>query len=276
MKIAGLLFFLVVLVSCKKEVGVLGPVGPQGPSGPTGTAPLLDTGTITGNTALYDEFSFKENDLSGIIITLQSGSFQQKDTTNSTGSYQFHGIKTDTYNMSFEKPGFGTMKILGLTHIAGGNTSTAVKNIYLLQMPQKTAVDSISLIGNNSFSALFTVTLDTLSFGYVQYYQNFLLYVGKDNTVSNTNYVLKLTSTFTPDGNGGYTAFIDKTTLTNIFQPGDSMYVKAYTYNRYVHFTSDPNIYSDQGDGGFYIDPATGLYVFPNQSGSPNIQSVVY
>ena len=214
-RIAGLIFFMLVFVSCKKEVGVIGPAGSQGPPGQPGTAGHLDTGTIAGHTTLYDEFSFKENDFSGIVITLQSGSFQQKDTTDASGYYQFHGIKTDTYNMSFEKTGFGIMNLFGLSHIAGGNISTAVKDIYLLQIPRKTAVDSLSLIESNSFYALFRVTLDTASTQYVQYYQNFLFYVGKDRNVNSANYSLKLNSTFTPDGTGGYTAFIQKSSMTN-------------------------------------------------------------
>lgn len=264
-----LLFF--AFLSCKKEVGVQGPTGTQGNAGLPGTGGPNDTGSIVGNAVLYNEFSFKEADQSGIIVTLISGSFQQSDTTDESGNYQFHGIKTNTYDMTFQKGGYGTMKIFGLTHIAGGNVPTKVKNIYLLQTPQKTAVDSLALIVNSS-SVGFTVLLDTSSISYVQNNSNFLLYIGKDKDVGMLHYTVNYAGgIFNPDGNGGYTVFIDKASIANEFQPGDSLYIKVYSFNGVVHSTnsSTANYFISTGDAASYIDPATGFYIYPNASGSP-------
>ncbi len=271
-------FLLFVILSCKKEVGVQGPAGGQGNTGLPGSGGPSDTGTIIGNTVLYNEFSFKETDHSGTIVTLISGNFQQNDTTDLEGNYQFHGIKTDTYDMTFQKSGFGVMKIYGLTHIAGGNVPTKVKDIYLLQMPEKTAVDSLALLANTS-SIVFTVFLDTSSTTYVQNYSNFLLYIGKDKDVGMTHYSINWGSgTFNPDGNGGYTAFIDKASLSNVFQPGDSLYIKVYSFNGAVHSTNSAtaNYYISTGDGGSYIDPATGFYIYPNASAAPKLLVVPF
>jgi hypothetical protein len=110
---------------------------------------------------------------------------------------------------------------------------------------------------------------------YVQYEQNFLVFVGKDEHVGPSDYVNTYNSIL-PDGNGAYTVAIPKPDISDSFQAGDTLYITAFTYNRYVHLGPNPTYYADPGDGGFYIDPDTGLYVFPNQRISPNILKVIY
>jgi hypothetical protein len=271
------ILFLLFFVSCKKEVGVQGPAGAQGIPGLPGQGGPNDTGTIVGKVNLYNEFSFQEDSLSGVAVSLLSGTFQQTTMTDSLGNYQFHGIKTNTYDMVFSKNDFGTMKIFGLTHIAGSNTPTTVNNIQLLEMPEKTAVDSLSLIGNNTGYTIFTVILDTSSNQYVQYSQNFLLFVGKDANVSMSHYSFSLQTEelFNPDGNGGYTVVVDKSSISNVFATGDSLYIKVYTYNLFVHPTNSANYFSELSSGSFYIDPDDGYAIFPNASGS-NVFGVSY
>jgi hypothetical protein len=65
---------------------------------------------------------------------------------------------------------------------------------------------------------------------------------------------------------GGYTDYIDKSGLTGYFNPGDTVYVTACTYSRYVHKIKEPGELFDLGSSGYYIDPADGKYVYPNIS----------
>src|SRR5450631_3231327 len=56
--------------ACKKETGVEGPEGPIGNNGLNGST--LDTGTISGNLVVYDEFSWSMSDSSNVKVSLQS------------------------------------------------------------------------------------------------------------------------------------------------------------------------------------------------------------
>jgi hypothetical protein len=264
--------FIIILVvscciSCKKEIGVAGPQGPAGNTGPNGTN-TNDTGSISGKLSLYSEFSSKESDLSGAIVTLSSGNLTMKDTSDVAGAYQFHGLSTGTYNITYEKPGYGTYKVFGISHIPNGIIQTIVQDVSLLEIPVKTAVQNITAIDHYYFSTLI-INLDTSSLTYVQYYQNFMILIGKDENV-NPNNAVKIYGMANTDGNGNYSYPLDKDNLRVYFQPGESAYVKAATYNRYV-FTGVGLDMIDLGPASYYVDPNSGDYVYPNLSVSPNV-----
>jgi hypothetical protein len=268
-----LISFFVVLISCRKEIGVQGPAGSQGPAGDNAVA---DTGTISGNLFVYNEFGFETGDFSDVTVTLIGGSSQMTVTPGSTGQYSFHGMQTGTYDLTYTKQGYGTMKIFGLSHFAGSSLPTSVKDVYLLQLPVKTAIDSIYTPAPNSPYVPIAIELDTSSLTYVQYDQNFLLFVGKDKNVSTTDNVIGYNQIIVPDGQGGYSYAFAKSDLSMFFTQGDTMYITAYTYNRFVHPTSSPIYLEALGDGSYYVDPATGLYVYPNLKIAPNVLKVVY
>jgi len=51
-------------------------------------------------------------------------------------------MTTGTYDLSYQKTGFGTMKVYGLSHFGGGTEPTAVENVYVVHIPAKTAPDN--------------------------------------------------------------------------------------------------------------------------------------
>ena len=277
------LFYLAILLaflSCTKERGVTGPAGPQGPAGANGKGSSPDTASITGKLDLVDEFSFFQDDASAVVVTLSSGSQQHKDTTDPTGHYNFAGITTGTYDLSFQKPGYGTMKIFGLSHFGGGTVSTQVGYVQIMQIPVKTAPDTFSLVSNNSLTTVFGIRLDTSSLQYQQFSENMIVFIGKNKTVGPTNYIGTLSNQYiyaTPDGIGGYTINFPKSN-TPMFPPssvatGDTLYAVAYTYNIFVHDRNYPQNTSFGGYGmaSYYIDPQTGKIVYPNLSKPTNI-----
>jgi hypothetical protein len=270
-------FLFLAFLSCTKEIGVTGPAGPQGPSGSIGNSPS-DTGSILGRLDLFDEFSYKKNDASGTIITLTSGSLIRTDTTGPTGQYRFSGLRTGTYDLSYQKTGYGTMKLFGLSHFGGGPQPTSIYDIDVLQIPQKTAVDNLAIFSNDGLNTVFSILLDTSSLQYVQYYQNFQLFISKDKNVSPFHFAHMIGFLFTPDGNGKYSAVMGKTDVTNPlpFKTGDTLYAVTYTYNRYVHPTVATDNFIDPGGQAYYIDPQTGLIIYPNMSRPSNILQFVY
>jgi len=255
---------LIIFYSCKKEVAVQGPAGPAGEAGANGFG--KDTGTISGSLTLYDEFTFPVADSSGVVVTLSSGTFEQKATSDSHGHYSFTGIAVGTYNLTYQKAGFGTMKVFGLSHIPGGPLPTAIQDIALLQLPVKTAISSIT--GQDSYTYYrLQIQLDTSSNSYLQFYGNLVVLYGNTADVSPSHYLIMHSEYVTNDpSSGGYTDYIDKSGLTGYFNPGDTVYVTACTYSRYVHKIKEPGELFDLGSSGYYIDPADGKYVYPNIS----------
>lgn len=279
MKKALFSLLLIAAISCTKEVGISGPAGPQGPAGTPGQSSANDTGTIAGKLSLYDEFSAPLKDLSGVVVSLTSGSSNWKDTTGSTGQYQFHGIKTGTYNLTYQKPAYGTMKVFGISHIAGGTVPTAVKDVFLIQMPRATAIDSLFIDYNVYNGYPYTgigIRLDTSSLQYVQSSQNFVLFLGKNKNVGPGNYATEIGQQFEVDGNGNYYNFIDRSQFGSVFNRGDTMYCVAYTYNRTLYPYYNEAFPIDSGDAGSYVDPQTGVYVFPNLSAPSNMIKIVF
>jgi hypothetical protein len=261
-----------LLNGCKKEVGIQGPSGPPGPAGMAGMN--NDTGTISGTAYLYNEFSFKLASQSGITVTLISGTTQLTAMTNDSGQYQFHGILTGTYNLTYAFAAFGTANRYGISHFGGGALPTEVPEVDLVQIPVKTAIDSMSVVELYGTYIEVTIKLDTSSLQYVQYYQNLLLLVGKSNAVGPESYVKSYGQAFIPDGFGNYTMVFQQSDVASFFNPGDTMYITACAYNRYIHPNSSPIWYTDDVANESYIDPLTGYVIFPNGRFSPILKAV--
>ncbi len=262
-KIIFLILWYPLLLSCTKQIGVQGPAGAQGPAGPGGTS-STDTGTITGSAFLYNEFSFNLPTQAGTVVTLISGTTQRVDTVAANGQFQFHGMQTGTYDLTYALPGFGTVYRYGISHFGGGTVPTEVSAVDLVQIPVKTAIDSMSLVSAYGGYVDVTIRLDTSSLLYVQYYENFMLLIGKSPSVGQMNYVKAYETEFNPDGLGNYTLVISKADLTSIFNTGDTMYITACTYNRYLHPTSSPIWLFDGALSESYVDPNTGYIIYPS------------
>lgn len=253
---------LLFCYACKKETGVAGPAGPAGNNGVDGGS--LDTGTLNGNLATYDEFSWPLSDSSGVNISLQLGGTTVSTSSDHSGNYFFHGLPSGTYNLTYEKANFGTMKVFGISHSPGSNLNTVVPEVYVLQNPVKTTIDSISLNSTYVYIIL-TIYLDTSSLSYTQYQNNFALFIGSDPHPSLENTTLSPLSEFiTPDGYGAYSFTYYKSELGGINQTTGPYYITVGTFNRFIRAFKNPSSLFDPGFSGYYIDPSNGKYVFPN------------
>ncbi len=254
--------------SCKKETGVAGPAGPAGNNGLDGSQ--LDTGTISGNLVIYNEFSWPIQDSSGVTVSLNLGGTQRSTMSDASGNYYFHGLPSGTYDLTYQKSNFGTMKVFGVTHSPGTDLNTMVPEVYILQNPVKTAVDSIQIVSNYSYVIVY-IYLDTSSLSYIQYQYNFALLIGNNPNPNPSNTNLSPLSQFImPDGNGAYTFVVDKSNLGGNNQTSGQYYITVGTYNRNVRAFSNPSSFFDTGYGGYYVDPSDGKYVYPNLKLSPN------
>jgi hypothetical protein len=275
------LTLLIAFFACTKEQGVPGSTGPQGATGANGKSSATDTASIMGKLVLIDEFSQVQNDFSGVTVTLSSGSQTHSATTGTTGSYTFAGMPTGTYDLTFQKQGYGTMKLFGLSNFGGGTLPTQIRTAYLAQIPIKTAPSSFTLVTNNSSTTTFDLHLDTSSLQYVELNTNILVYISKDPTVGPSDYLVVLNASYGTDGSGGYTVNFTKSGPNTAFPPssinsGDKLYAVAYSYNYNVYIPSDPGAYTNYGSYSYYIDPQTGKIVYPNLSQPSNIVTFIF
>ncbi len=260
--------------ACKKETGIAGPTGPQGNQGASGN--LKDTGSLSGHLSLFNEFAWPVNDSSGVKVSADNGNQIQSATTDASGYYVFHGLPRGTYNLTFTRQGFGTMKLFGISHAPDNHVTTPVPEVALAQTLSKTKIDSIVLLPNYNY-VIIDLFLDTSSNNYVQPYEDLVLLVGKDPNVSLSHYLVTYSEYLSPDpSSGGYTAVVDKSNLAGLFQPGDTIYITANTFTRFAHKLKDSTTIQDLGTAYYYIDPATGDYVYPNLSSPPAILKIPY
>jgi hypothetical protein len=262
---ALLIFFF---TSCKKETGVAGPAGPSGNNGLNGN--LLDTGTLNGKLSVYDEYSWPLPDLSGVKVSLTVNNTAQSVLSDKSGNYQFNGLPAGTYNLSFEKNGYGTMKMFGVSHFAPSILPTVVPEVFILQKPIKTAVDSISLIDGGSYIVI-TIYLDTSAVDYNQYQGNFLVFIGKDSILNASNALYSPYSQFISGRPQGYYQTSGyKTDFAGNNNISPPYYITVGTFNRFVHRSLTGLNLFDTHDYSYYINPDDGKYVYPNLSLSPN------
>jgi hypothetical protein len=83
-------------------------------------APYLK-GDIIGYAFCYDEYSNDLEDYSGIKVVTDPDR-KYSAVTDKNGRYVLKNVLNGTYDLSFEKEGFGTMKMFGIQHLGGKPT----------------------------------------------------------------------------------------------------------------------------------------------------------
>jgi hypothetical protein len=266
------LYCSLCLVACVNW-DVTGPAGPEGPIGPPGQKPPgTDTSSIHGRAFTFDEFTWPIWPIDSVKVTLHLNNDSTLETmADTSGFYQFNGISTGTYNLSFSRNGFGEMKVFGLTHISGGTINTPVPDVSLVQIPIETVVDTawFDVIQNGYLTLQFRLAMSPYQFP--QNGRNVELYFSKNANVSDSNYLFRTENMF----------YIPKATLDQYFSPGDSMYTRVYTVAKYFAQEETPwngliVWFEQMRPGIYYIDPATGRVVFPHMAREGAVIADVY
>ncbi|MCF6405326.1 carboxypeptidase-like regulatory domain-containing protein [Chitinophaga filiformis] len=253
---------------------ITGPAGPEGPQGPPGQKPPgADTSTIYGRVYTIDELTFPIVPVDSVKVTLHVSPDSSRETmADSAGFYYFHGVGTGTYELTYSRPGFGEMKLFGLTHISGGTLSSKAPDILLLQIPVRTVVDTAWFLEQLNGDLALQYNLRIPFPEYQPTERNLELYFSHNSNVNVNNYQFRI------EGQN----IIRKTTLDKYFAPGDSMYCRIYTLANY--FISDtslaPYLYGyawmKMKQPIYYIDPATGLWIYPSRSMESALAARIY
>jgi hypothetical protein len=103
----NLLFCILLCVSCSKEE--------------TNEYEPYLKGSIIGYAMLFDQYANMLDDHSGITVYTEPGR-KYAGKTDITGRFEIKGVPTGTYNLSFEKEAYNTMKYPEVIHLGGKPT----------------------------------------------------------------------------------------------------------------------------------------------------------
>ncbi|MBS1566325.1 MAG: carboxypeptidase regulatory-like domain-containing protein [Bacteroidetes bacterium] len=105
-------------------------------------ASLPVPGKIIGYVGLRDERGGGILD-TGVTVTLSNNAPVKTMTTDIHGRFQFDSIAPGSYDITYEKAGYGTFKTFGLV-LPGGNTPVSAGKINLVKVTS-TVVDSLAI-----------------------------------------------------------------------------------------------------------------------------------
>ena len=230
-----MLILLTVIYGCKKA-----------------ESPKIELEAVSGYCYRYDINRIKSADHEGLRISTHGDSIST--TTTSDGRWDMSNLKTGIYTFTFSNPGFGTMKVFGKNLIGGYQT---IDDVSLYPVPLYT----VSLTADSVSADGFGLYLCGIFSGPVPKDPCLHLFFGKNQNVSSDPF------TYTYDyalNIGGAmeniefeVVFLAELFTNNGFNPGDTVYVGAYTDCLLAtSYNSDARI--------FYLDPITDKRIYPN------------
>jgi hypothetical protein len=225
------------------------------------STPAALTGTLRGTVQVWNDKATSISDRSGVTVTLDNLS-GKTTTTGADGSFQFTDLPFDSYDLSFSKSGYGTLKLIGAK--LSGTTAGTVVNLPTVQFGALSTTTITALTLNNttynggpgvSYNYTVSPAPTTTSRGYVR------AFLSTSNAVTNTNYTAfsSLNSALSANVLGGFTA---SELYAMGFATGQTLFIK---------------LYGDSYQSNDYEDPLTGKTIFPNlnQTSAPAISFIV-
>ncbi|MCU0407988.1 MAG: carboxypeptidase-like regulatory domain-containing protein [Bacteroidales bacterium] len=232
---------LILLSSCSKQTLV----------------PDLE-GSLVGYAYTFDEFANQLPDRSGVLVTAVGGK-NSTAYTDEQGRFEIAGLATGTYELRFEKPGFGTLKQFGIQHLGGMPTTLGLSYsgsinssaFFIYEIPQ-TKVTAASVSGNKlSCSFSFKVPEP----------QNMsvILYLSETDGFRTADAGQTIGCYLTKDGNS-YTCILDSRNL--VFGKGQKIYGRVCQLMRRGAVTD----YVSRIIAGIdtYNDLTTNALIYPN------------
>ncbi len=205
----------------------------------------VQTGKIAGSLKLTDEFGIELTNHSGMVVTATGG---QSGITTATGNYELSNLQSGTYNLEYQKAGYGTFKRFTIQVVAG-SIATTLNGVDFLGQKSSTEISGLSVVLNpadSTYSIGCTVspTPDAVN------QRAFRLFFGKTATMNYLDYQFTPSNTWVSStANGQITGYARSQFYNNGFSPGETVYVIAY---------------GESIRTNTYTDPVTNTKVFPN------------
>lgn len=210
--------------------------------------PAPTGGALSGSVQLWDDKTTTLSDNSGVTVAIDDLT-GISTTTDATGKYSFASVAYGLHDLTFNKAGYGTFRLFGVSNNTMTTSAGTVLPAVQLGKLATTSVSSLTVSGNiyngsPGVSVLYSVapTPAASSRGYVRYF------LSTDPTVSSTNYVYAspVVSVLNNNVTGGFTK---EDLLTAGFKSGQTLYIR---------------LYGESVQSNSYTDPNVGVRVYPN------------
>jgi hypothetical protein len=234
----ALLFLLLLLAvsSCKQ----------------TTTPAEIPTGTLKGNIVLVDYNDKPITNKSGVLVQLDGTSFSA--TTDAAGYWTIENLPSRTYNLTFSKPGFSSIR--GQEAFLGGATVWYNDPSYPIYIPQPSR-DTVILDGI-LFGKLWGLYIHSLR-KIVKDPAYFLIITGNQphldaaDAKSYRNYQVRYANALSSPDSLSMVVYVYNTDeIFNGFSSGDTIYFRLYPTTgsfRYSDPDTDLNVYVGIGPG---------------------------
>lgn len=115
-------------------------------------------GSLVGYVYTFNEFAELLPDHGGVLVSTR-GNKKYKTTTDKYGRFEFKDLPVGTYELCFEKEGFGTLKYTGVKHLGGTPTIFGLRDnnryitaFFIYQIP-KTKILDISIENDTLYAS---------------------------------------------------------------------------------------------------------------------------
>lgn len=236
------LFYALVLLAtaaCQPDAGELPPEDQIDPL-QIGSIDAIPRGNITGFVTIYDEFGKPKPDNAGMIVSLEGLQTAFPSTTRAEGRFTISNAFAGLYNLSYRKEGYGNFKRIGIYH-TGGSSPTVAEPVALWETPQ-TVVSDLA-VGIETFALTFSgvsAPVQSASADTTQQ-RRIRLFFGRDERVSQLNYVSTLSQYRIPPGGRGAFSITFSADELLAFKPGERVYAVAYGITAIENAYIDPD-----------------------------------
>jgi hypothetical protein len=209
-------------------------------------------GTLEGY-VMGGYYSFS-NRLEGVKVTIEGTDPLITIATDDEGAFKVNDLPTGTYHLLFQKPGFGTYKLLGYTFIGGSQPFLVAAVLYPL--PQ-TKIKDISIKIGKQFN--YTYLSSVVSVDLPEEFESlyFRYYLSNSSDVSPSNYLITDAVAGYQSPQSTFSFAID----TEMFPPGSDLYMVVYpcteTMSSYLDLDTGNEIYTSISLQGSNVVTAT-------------------
>jgi hypothetical protein len=201
---------------------------------------VVGKGGMVGFISLFDEFGFPMENRSGVLVTLISGGIEKTFLTDQQGKFTASDLTQGSYDIRFEKSGFGTEKKFGIP-IASGVQPYILSDISLFQLTTtsilifETNLEELVYPGSGYFQINVSITLDP----FATKRRSFLVFASTLSSVSDKNYrFFKKMSINSASGLNNELLFDRE--FTSRFDSGTKLYFVAYPVSTGQEGNFDP------------------------------------
>jgi len=217
-------------------------------------------GNITGTVLLYNNEGTVNADNSGITVSIDNNNVSTK--TGADGKWTLDSIPSGTYDITYSKDGYGSVKSMGVNHAATNHATTFLSISKILNQISDIGITAIQISNfdaNTNMASLIQsgvapngVHIEPIFANSSSSLKPVRLFFSDNANVTAANYLTAEKERFSGKGNemNNYNYTI-AWFVSRGFKPGQTIYLKAY------------------GDGfanDEYDDPIKGITVFPSLS----------